>query len=67
MSYRIESDFPLKSDWLPPHALVMEHPSQAAAVATAIEGVDDPAEQEGRVICVGTGEVVWRSPDEEHE
>jgi len=68
MSYRIESGFPLSleaSDWLPPHAFVMEHPSQAAA--TAIEGVDDPAEQEVRVICVETGEVVWRSTDEAYE
>lgn len=49
MIYRIESDYPLTSDWLPATAF--------------IEGVDDPEEQEVRVICVETGEVVWRSTD----
>ena len=39
----------------------------SAAVATTIEGVDDPEEQEVRVICVETGEVIWRSTDEEYE
>ncbi len=67
MSYRIESDFSLESDWLPASAFRQHYDSEAAAVAIAIEGVDEPAEQEVRVICVETGEVVWRSTDEEYE
>ena len=66
MTYRIESDSPLSSVWL------SAEPScstwrQEAAVAIAIEGVDDPDEQEVRVVCVETGEVVWRSTEEEYE
>jgi hypothetical protein len=36
-------------------------------VATAIEGVDDPDEQEVRVVCIEDGEIVWRSTDYEYE
>ena len=39
----------------------------AAAVAMAIEGVDDPAIQEVRVVDVATGTVVWRSTEDEYE
>ncbi|MDA8094033.1 MAG: MerR family DNA-binding transcriptional regulator, partial [Betaproteobacteria bacterium] len=41
--------------------------TEASAVAMAMEGVDDPEEQEVRVICVETGEVVWRSTEAEYE
>lgn len=67
MSYRIEADFPLVSDWLPAEAFQNHYASEASAVATAIEGVANPAEDEVRVICVETGEVVWRSTEEEYE
>ncbi|MEF3193374.1 MAG: hypothetical protein K6346_04060 [Halothiobacillaceae bacterium] len=67
MSYRIESDFKLSSDWLPAKAFKQHYDSVGAAIATAIEGVDDPEEQEVRVICVETGEVVWRSTEERYE
>lgn len=67
MAYRIESDYPLASDWLPATAFTLHYESQSAAVAIAIEGVDDPEEQEVRVICVETGEVVWRSTEAHYE
>ena len=67
MVFRIESDFPLTSDWLPADAFTRHYETNASAVAIAIEGVDDPDEQEVRVICVETGEVVWRSTDWEYE
>lgn len=67
MSYRIESAYRLESDWLPAKAFKQHYDSESAAVAIAIEGVDDPEEQEVRVICVETGEVVWRSTDEKYE
>lgn len=65
--YRIESDVELSSDWLPPEAFATVYASQPAAVATAIEGVDDPAEVEVRVVDATTGQVVWRSKEEEFE
>ena len=67
MRYRIESDYPLESVWLPAKAFTRIYDSESAAVATAIEGVDDPEEQEVSVICVETGEVVWRSTDAQYE
>lgn len=67
MSYRIESEHKLTSDWLPASAFTQIHESRSAAVAIAIEGVDDPAQQEVRVVCVETGEVVWRSTEEKYE
>ena len=65
--YRIESSWPLESDWLSSAALSQHYEDRAVAVATAIAGVDDPQEQEVRVVCVETGEVVWRSTQEEYE
>jgi hypothetical protein len=65
--YRIESDVELSSDWLPPEAFTTVYASQSSAVATAIEGVDDPAEVEVRVVDATTGQVVWRSTEDEFE
>jgi hypothetical protein len=65
--YRIESNRPLSSEWLPADAFSRTYRDRAVAVATAIEGVDDPAEQEVRVVDVGTGAVVWRSTDHDYE
>jgi hypothetical protein len=65
--YRIESDVELSSDWLPPDAFTTVYASQPAAVATAIEGVDDPALDEVRVVDARTGQVVWRSTQQEFE
>lgn len=67
MTYRIESDYPLESDWLAATAFKQHYATESAAVAIAIEGVNDPEEQEVRVICVETGEVVWRSTEAEYE
>ncbi|MCG5512258.1 hypothetical protein [Ectothiorhodospira shaposhnikovii] len=67
MTYRIESGYPLESDWLPASVFAQHHEILSAAVAIAIEGVDDPEAQEVRVICVETGEVVWRSTEERYE
>lgn len=63
MKYKIESKHPLKSDWLHFKVFRQIYNSKAAAIAIAVEGVDDPEKQEVRVICVETGEVVWRSTD----
>jgi hypothetical protein len=65
--YRIESDVELSSDWLPAEAFRQVYRDRAAAVATAIEGVDDPEVQEVRVVDVVTGGVVWRSTEEQWE
>jgi hypothetical protein len=65
--YRIESELVLASDWLPSEAFSRTYTDRAVAVATAIEGVEDPAIQEVRVVDVGTGTVVWRSTDDEYE
>ena len=65
--YRIESDLALSSDWLPSEEFRRIYRDRAAAIATAIEGVDDPAIEEVRVVDVGTGIVVWRSTDDEYE
>jgi hypothetical protein len=65
--YRIESDLALSSDWLPPDAFSRTYEDCAVAVAMAIEGVDDPAIQEARVVDVAMGTVVWRSTEDEYE
>lgn len=67
LTYRIESDYSLKSDWLPATAFSRHDATESMAMATAIEGVDDPKEQEVRVVCIETGEVVWRSTEAEDE
>ena len=67
MTYRIESSHKLKSDWLPASAFTRIYNDLPAAVATAIEGVDEPAEQEVCVVCIEDGEIVWRSTDHEYE
>ena len=38
----IESDYPLGSGWLPKSAFTTIYDKQSVAVATAIEGVEDP-------------------------
>jgi len=65
--FRIESAFVLASDWLPASAFKVIYGDGALAIATAIEGVEDPSEQEVRVIDVATGSVVWRSTEEDFE
>jgi len=65
MRYRIESDYRLASDLLPVEAFDRFYESLDEAIAIAIEGVDDPEEQEVRVVCVDTAGVVWRSTEAE--
>lgn len=65
--FRIESDVALSSDWLPLAAFRRVYTDTSAAVAVAIEGVEDPAVEEVRVVDVATGAVVWRSTDEDYE
>lgn len=67
MMYRIESDYHLSSEWLPARAFKRTYTDSAVAVATAIEGVEDPKEMEVRVVCVETGDVIWRSTEEEYD
>ena len=66
-TYRIVSSHRLSSDWLPAAAFTQVYNDCSVAVATAIEGVDDPAEQEVCVVCVEDGEIVWRGTDHEYE
>jgi hypothetical protein len=66
-AYRIESDVELSSEWLPASAFTTLYDSQSVAVATAIEGVDDPSVDEVRVVNTATGRVVWRSTEVEFE
>jgi hypothetical protein len=66
-TYRIESSHKLSSDWLPASEFTRAYSNSSEAVATAIEGVEDPGEQEVRVVCVEDGEIVWRSTDHEYE
>lgn len=65
MRYRIESDCRLASDLLPVDAFARTYESLDEAIAIAIEGVDDPEEQEVRVVCAETAAVVWRSTEAE--
>lgn len=67
MKYRIESDFPLSSDFVAQKAFTQHYDDLPLAIATAIEGVWDPKEEEVRVVCVETGEVGWRSSEEDYE
>lgn len=67
MTFKIEADFPLESDWLPTAVFTRHWDSESAAIATALEGVDDSEEDEVRVVCVETGEAVWRSTEAKHE
>jgi hypothetical protein len=59
MSHRRDDDGSWESDGLPTSGFTQRR--------SAIEGVDDPEEQEVRVICVDTGEVVGRSTETEYE
>ena len=52
---------------MPPDAFSRVCEDCAVAVAMAIEGVDDPAIQEVRVVDVAMGTVVWRSTEDEYE
>ena len=65
VGFKIESAFALAGDWLPASAFSAIYGDRGVAIATAIEGVDDPKEQEVRVIDVATGLVVWRSTEED--
>lgn len=60
-SYRIQSDFPLMSEWLPPEVFEATYSNLADAIAIAIEGFEDGDGNEVRVICNETDDVVWRS------
>jgi len=66
-TYRIESSFKLTSEWFPVSEFTRTYNDLPEAVSTAIEGVDDPGEEEVRVVCIEDGETVWRSTDHEYE
>lgn len=65
--FRIESKCTLASDWLPESAFTAIYGERSTALATAIDGVDDPQEQEVCVVGISTGEVVWRSTEADFE
>jgi hypothetical protein len=67
MKYRIEADFALSSEWMPQKALTQHYDYLPSAIVTAIEGASDPKEEEVRVVCVETGEGVWRSSEKDYE
>jgi tRNA A37 threonylcarbamoyladenosine synthetase subunit TsaC/SUA5/YrdC len=62
--YRVESDIHLTSDWLPPEEFNQVFSDWSNAVPLAIEGVEDPAHEEVRIVDIDTGEVMWRSTEE---
>ena len=62
----IESDYPLVSDWLPKEAFTTIYDNSSSAVVIAIEGVENQ-NTEVRVVDLSTGEVIWRSTEEEFE
>jgi hypothetical protein len=64
--YWIESDYPLRSDWLPKEAFTTIYQDRSKAIATAVEGVIDQT-TEVRVVDLLTGEVIWNSMEEEFE
>jgi len=66
-TYKIESDFILQSDFLSQTVFTKHYDNIADAIAIAIEGVDDPEEQEVRIICIQTNEIIWRSTEMEYE
>ena len=65
--FKIQSQLNLTSEWLPESAFSKTFSDLGSAVAAALEGVDDPEEQEVCVIDVETDQVVWRSTDETYE
>jgi hypothetical protein len=67
MAYRLYSEYKLESDWLPTSEFSRIFDCQAGAIATAIEGVDDPEEQQVLVIDIDTGETVWDSTQESYQ
>jgi hypothetical protein len=67
MSYILKSEYKLESDWLPSSEFFRTFEHRSEAVATAIEGVDDPAGQQVLVVDVETGEIVWDSTLEKYE
>lgn len=66
VGFRIESQFELTSDWLPESAFTETFSKRSVAIATALEGVDVPEDQEVCVVDIETNEVIWRSTDEEY-
>lgn len=66
-TYRIESSHKLTSDRLPASAFTSISNDRSMAAATALDGVDERGEQEVGVVCIETGEVVWRSTDHDYE
>lgn len=67
VEFRIESDYPLESDWMPKEAFTCIYTDLSAAMVTAMEGVEDPGTEEVRVVDASTGAVVWRSTEEQYE
>ena len=67
MGYKIESKHKLTSEWLPDIAFTTIYDDISMAVATAIEGVEDPEIEEVLVINTDTNEVVWNSTQEKYE
>lgn len=65
--FKIESDYPLASDWLPAIVFTNIYPTSSAAIVVAMEGVDDPEDYEVRVMDMATGKVVWRSTEEGYQ
>ena len=67
MAYKIVSDHKLSSNWLPQEAFTQIYESRSSAVATAIEGVDDPKIQKVCVINIDTDSVIWDSTKADYE
>lgn len=67
MPFKIESEYDLKSDWLPQDAFCKIYDDRSLAIATAIEGVDDPQSQEVRVIDLVTRKVIFKTTEQKYQ
>lgn len=65
MPYRIIFDVEPESDWLPKSVFFSNFECLSDAIAVAIEGVDNPAEHDIRIIDSDTKMIVWRSCEED--
>lgn len=65
MPYRIVFDVEPKNDLISRAVFFSEFDSLPEAVAIAIEGVDDPAEHDIRVIESKSNRIVWRTCQED--
>lgn len=67
MPFILKSEYKLESDWLAASEFARTFERLSEAVATAIEGVDEPDVQQVLVIDTETGKPVWDSTQATYE